>query len=112
MPHCIIEHSIEVNGDELIPLVHQGAAASELFELNGSDIKVRSIPYSNYKTGNTDLYFVHVTLRILSGRSLDEKSNLSQLILNQLEQAISQKCSISIEVVDIDRETYAKTVFK
>ena len=110
MPNCIVEHSAEIDGATLVPLVHRGALESKLFESEGSDIKVRAIPYSNYQTGSVNINFVHVTLKILSGRNLDQKSNLSRLVLENIEGLLSSDCSISVEVVDIDRDSYAKVV--
>lgn len=110
MPHCIIEHSAEISGANLVPAVYKGALDSQLFSPEGSDIKVRALPYSEYKTGCVDILFIHVTLKILSGRSLRQKSTLSHLILENLKSITHIDCSISVEVVDIDRESYAKIV--
>lgn len=110
MPHCIIEHSHNLPASDLIDKVHQAAVASELFSIEGSDIKVRSIPYSHYKTGSVDISFVHATLRILPGRTAEQKSRLSHLVLEQLQLDIHSDCSISVEVVDIDGDSYAKVV--
>lgn len=110
MPHCIIEHSTELDGNELVSLVYQGALQSNLFQPQGSDIKVRAKPYSNYQTGSVDIHFVHVTLRILCGRTLEQKTDLSHLVLQQLKKVITQNCSVSVEVVDIETESYAKIV--
>ena len=85
MPHCIIEHSTQIDGKILVPLVHQGALESNLFDPEGSDIKVRAIPYTNYQTGSVDINFVHVNLRILSGRNPDQKLHLSKLVLEKLK---------------------------
>ncbi|GAA6167218.1 5-carboxymethyl-2-hydroxymuconate Delta-isomerase [Sessilibacter corallicola] len=110
MPHCIIEHSSDIDGSDLISAVHQGALDSELFTPEGSDIKVRAISYSHYKTGSVDISFVHVILRILSGRNLEQKSALSHLVLENLKAKALKDCSISVEIVDIDRENYAKSI--
>lgn len=110
MPHCIVEHSSTIDGNALIPLVFAGALESKLFEIDGSDIKVRAIPYSNYQTGNVDIGFVHVTLKILSGRTIEQKSKLSLLVLEKLKIQNLVNCSISVEVVDIDRVSYSKVV--
>ena len=45
MPHCIIEHSNEIDGSALIPLVHKGASESGLFQAEGSEVKVRAMSY-------------------------------------------------------------------
>ena len=47
MPHCIIEHSSNITGDKLVSLVYKGALKSELFEADGSDIKVRGFALWN-----------------------------------------------------------------
>lgn len=110
MPHCVIEHSANIDGNTLVPLVHSGALESNLFEAAGSDIKVRALSYSNYQTGSVNINFVHVTLKILSGRTIEQKSMLSQLVLEQLTTLSMINCSISVEVADIDRASYAKVI--
>ena len=110
MPHCVIEHSDNIDGNTLIAKVYKGALASGLFQAEGSDIKVRALPYANYQTGNVDISFVHVTLKILSGRNTEQKSMLSRLVLGQLKELTLSQCSISVEVSDIDRDSYAKVI--
>ena len=110
MPHCVIEHSAKIDGEALVSSVYEGALESNLFEPEGSDIKVRAVPYSYFKTGNVDINFVHVTLRILSGRSVIQKTNLTQLVLAQLKALQISNCYISVEVADIDRASYAKII--
>jgi len=110
MPHCIIEHATEIEGRTLMPLVFEGALASQLFEADGSDIKVRALPYIDFITGNSELNFIHVILKILSGRSTEQKLMLSNLVLAKLKTHGIKRCSISVEVVDIERGTYTKEV--
>ncbi|WP_028865828.1 5-carboxymethyl-2-hydroxymuconate Delta-isomerase [Psychromonas aquimarina] len=112
MPHCIVEHSSAIDGNTLMPLVFAGALQSTLFEADGSDIKIRTLSYSNYQTGNQKIDFVHVTLKILSGRNIDQKSMLSQLVAEQLKKLGLINCSITVEVVDIDRAAYSKAVMQ
>lgn len=110
MPHCIIEHSEDLDGAALVPLVHESALNSGLFDPQGSDIKVRAIEFAHYKTGSVDISFVHVTLRILPGRTAEQKSALTESVVRNLNSAIASSCSISAEVVDVDGATYAKVV--
>jgi 5-carboxymethyl-2-hydroxymuconate isomerase len=110
MPHCVIEHSASIDGTTLVTLVHKGALTSNLFEAEGSDIKVRALAFDTYQTGSVDINFIHVTLNILSGRNLEQKSMLSQLVLEQLKSLSLIGCSISVEVADIDRASYAKVI--
>lgn len=110
MPHCIIEHSVQINSELLVPLVFSGALESELFEADGSDIKVRAQAFTDYQTGLTSADFVHVTLKILSGRTLDQKQALSQGVLSALASLGLTQCAITVEVLDIDRASYSKLV--
>lgn len=87
-----------------------GALESELFEFDGSDIKVRALSFSNYQSGKEKIDFIHVTLKILSGRSSNQKEMLSQLVLKQLITLGLTNCSMSVEVIDIDRPSYSKVV--
>jgi 5-carboxymethyl-2-hydroxymuconate isomerase len=115
MPHCVIEHSSSLDSKALMPLVFNASLASSLFEKDGCDIKVRAVAFTQYQTGKVhsniaQIDFIHVTLKILSGRNTKQKKMLSHLVLSNLETLALKACSISVEVVDIDRATYAKLV--
>ena len=112
MPHCIIEYSDDivnsVSVSTLLETVFNGALASDLF--TEKDIKARALAYLDYYSGQDNLSFVHVTVKILSGRSTDQKSLLSHRILSNLEALSLSSVSLTVEVCDIDRECYAKTL--
>ena len=110
MPHCIIEHSASIDSDLLVPLVFAAALKSELFAADGSDIKVRSTAYTSYQIGNDKSDFAHIVLKILSGRTNEQKLQLSQRVLAHLETAKLTNCSITVEVVDMDSASYSKLV--
>ncbi|RDX39112.1 5-carboxymethyl-2-hydroxymuconate isomerase [Vibrio campbellii] len=110
MPHCIIEHSSPIEPVELNQKVFLGALESNLFEPDGSDIKVRSIAYENYQTGSNKENFIHVSLRILSGRSEQDKLLLSNSVMSKLKSIQLVGASLTVEVVDIDRNSYSKQV--
>jgi 5-carboxymethyl-2-hydroxymuconate isomerase len=48
MPHCVIEHSSDIDGAVLIAPVFNGALASDLFDASGKDIKVRTVCFEHY----------------------------------------------------------------
>ncbi len=116
MPHCIIEYSKklenEVDPKLMINAAHQGALASGLFE--ESHLKSRAISYQHYKTGAKDLRFIHITARILSGRTLEQKADLSQNILAQFKVLLERRglsaISVTVEVGDMEREAYSKII--
>jgi len=110
MPHCIIEHSPDFDSQQLNDKVLQGAIDSTLFP-DTHNIKVRSQVYQTYQTGERVQAFIHVMLRILTGRSDEEKSYLSQSVIQQLQTLELTDTSLTVEVVEMDRNCYSKVVF-
>ena len=116
MPHCIIEYSKELESELeprlMINAAHQGAVGSGLFE--ESHIKSRTFGYEHYKTGTNELLFIHITARILSGRKLEQKTDLSQKILAQFKALLEEKglsaISVTVDVSDMEREAYSKVI--
>jgi len=112
MPHCIIEYSKELENKikptELIDKVYRGTLKSNLFE--DEDIKTRTIEFENHQTGNKKINFINVTVRILSGRSQELRQLLSKSILNEFEDINIQAISITIEICEIEKESYSKLV--
>ncbi|MBT3337793.1 MAG: 5-carboxymethyl-2-hydroxymuconate Delta-isomerase [Anaerolineae bacterium] len=112
MPHCIIEHSKGVKSlsspINLIEAVHQGAFKSGLFR--EADIKARAISFEHYQVGNTELGFIHVTVRILSGRNEEQRTKLSNSVLAELEKLNLSSTSLTVEICEIDKESYAKMI--
>jgi len=112
VPHCIIEYSKDLENSvkplALINAVHQGAVASKLFD--ESHIKTRTRSYEVYKTGISDNAFIHVTARILSGRTVAQKAGLSTEILAELKMLGLSGVTMTVQICDIESESYAKAV--
>lgn len=112
MPHCIIEYSREIEKSvepaRLINAVYQGALKSGLFIED--HIKTRSMAFDSYQSGSIKKAFVHVTAKILSGRNSEQKKTLSNSILSQLKTIDFPPTSLTVEVVDLHKESYAKVV--
>lgn len=112
MPHCIVEFSQnlaqEVPPMDMLEAVRDATMASELF--SHEDIKLRGMPYKSFLTAGTEDAFIHVTLRILSGRTKEQKQKLSQLVLDALMTFALKDVSFTVEVCDMDRDTYSKKV--
>jgi hypothetical protein len=47
MPHCINEHSLDFDSDQLVSEVFTAALNSNLCEPDGKDITVRALSYSS-----------------------------------------------------------------
>ena len=108
MPHCIAEHSKNIDGLALSQAIFDGAKKTRLFDEDGRDIKVRAIPYEAFILGNGEESFVHVQLRILEGRNEKQKFLLSKVMLSEINMLNLNSCSVTIEVVDMDAESYSK----
>lgn len=112
MPHCIIEYSANVEQQttpqQLIEAVQRGAISSQLFEANA--IKLRTASYAHFKTGLTDIGFIHVTARILSGRTLAQRQMLSDEIIKTLQSMSLSELSITVEVIEMEKESYSKVI--
>ncbi|NLR82370.1 5-carboxymethyl-2-hydroxymuconate Delta-isomerase [Chitinophaga eiseniae] len=108
MPHFVIECSnnvLEQQSPELImDTVYQAAESTGLFAEN--DIKVRITPFSHYKLGHGKDSFLHIFASIMGGRTTEQKSQLSTVIIQQLAPLLPEVSFLSINVDDFDRDTY------
>ena len=113
MPHIIIELAkplltSEDDTHNLLHVVHNATKATQLFE--PKNIKTRIIPVDYYCVADGTKSFIHAQLRIHPGRTDAQKRLLSQTIRDAIVQQKMQADVITIEVVDMDKSTYAKHV--
>jgi len=110
MPHLIIEFPQDAIKSEqveaMLDVVHGAAVVSGLFD--ESHIRVRAIPLSHYRAGGRRAPFIHVQCRIQAGRGAAQKRQLSEAVLAAIrEQGLPLKV-ITVEVVEMDRASYAR----
>ena len=84
---------------ELTEAVYQGALVSGLFE--ASHIRVRALAYQSFFPGYAVDDFIHVNLRILSGRSSQQKKQLTEAVLTELEDLGLASISLTVEVAEV-----------
>lgn len=110
MPHCIIEFSKNleksIEPSVLISVVHQAAIESGLFDPD--DIRSRAIVFDEFQIRADKMSFIHVTLRIMFGRSEAQKNGLSRKVMAALERLNLTSIVLSVEICDIDHPTYTK----
>jgi len=117
MPHCILEYSSNINDTinlkKLLHDINTMLVGTGVFNL--MDIKSRAIEHDHYVVGDgdTNRAFVALTINIFSGRPDDVKENIAESALQLLRDAFNttlqkKKCSITVQIGDIDRETYRK----
>lgn len=110
MPHLILEYAQDLASTEeisrLVVAVHEAAVTSGLFEK--SHIKTRAIPVSIYRTGEGRSTFIHVQVRLHSGRTQAQKQALSTAVLDAIRHQGLPVGECTVEIVDMDRATYSK----
>ncbi|MDH5219332.1 MAG: 5-carboxymethyl-2-hydroxymuconate Delta-isomerase [Gammaproteobacteria bacterium] len=114
MPHIIVEYSEfaipEQEVGRILRTVHSGVVDSGLFE--NSHIKTRAYPFKDYTHGDGDEPYIHIQARIKSGRDADMKKRLSDGILQSVSSVRVPVSVITVEVIDMDRESYGKYSYK
>lgn len=110
MPHLVIEYSSGLERHAAIETVMQAVfkAAAASGVMQPGDIKVRAQGYEHYLLADAKGSFVHVTCRLLAGRSEAEKVHLSTLIRQNLAGLMPAVYSISVDIADMDPAAYKK----
>lgn len=116
MPHCVVEYSGNIPDRfeyrAFFKKLHQLMVDTGEFKLER--IKSRFISHDNYYLGDGDQenYFVYLQISILTGRSSSLRQKLSRdalvLLKEYFPKAIkSQKCSMTVDVREMDREAHS-----
>lgn len=111
MPHFIVEYSAnleeEINFDDLFKKVHETLGQSGVFPLGG--IRSRAIRMDHYRIadGQYDYAFVHMLLKVGSGRSLEIRKEETDKLFTMIEgffEPIHEKrlLAITFEMQEID----------
>lgn len=118
MPHLHMEYTAnlpQLDADKALLRFNHALVASGQF--SEFDIKSRALKVETFRvgTGLGERGFVHVKLALLSGRSPEIKKQLSQSLLAVLQELCEWPATVelqlAVEIVDIDRESYAKLSF-
>jgi len=120
MPHTIIEHSFSIAKpqiDYLLLAVNQNIAKNEgNFDI--SQCKARAICYSNFVVadGTKPQDFMHITVRIMAGRSLEIRKNLAENLLKIVTDFLKENnlstnpIALSVDIAEMEKEIYQKIV--
>ncbi|MBP6345956.1 5-carboxymethyl-2-hydroxymuconate Delta-isomerase [Neisseriaceae bacterium CLB008] len=113
MPHCIIEQSADLaeHSAAFLSGVHQTVCDSELFDLDS--VKSRLRVYEAFCAGAEAApeSFVHVTIKLLQGRSAEQKKLLAAAVVCHLSGlGLPSGVSLTTDIVDMDAVAYAKYI--
>ncbi len=114
MPHIIVEYAEELADDVqmgvVLQAVHQSIADSGLFKAN--QIKTRAYPFRDFTNAGGSEPYIHIQARIKSGRDADNKKRFAEVILAGLSKLNIPASVITVEVIDMDRDSYGKYSLK
>ena len=108
MPHITVEHTDDIeNVDALVSDLHHSLAGQETVTLGA--IKSRSIAVQNAFVGEAQNgSMVHVTLKLLSGRSDERRAKMTGDLLTIVKSKVANNVSVTVESVDLHNESYKK----
>ena len=108
MPNFVIEYgeslTKQISPEVLMDKVYEGAKASGHFPPEA--IKIRIEPRSGFRLHDVYKDFLHVSGHILSGRTDEQKSEISNAILAPLKALALESVFVSVEIVDIHRASF------
>ena len=110
MPHIIVEYPEQrVNYTQvgaILESIHHAIADSGLFKAD--QIRTRAYAFKNFtNAGGSDPY-IHIQARIKAGRDVDNKKQLGDVILKGLSALNIPASVITVEIIDMERESYGK----
>jgi len=112
VPHIIVEYSEKLLDDAevhtMLQTIHSSIADSGLFK--GNQIKTRAYPFKEYTNAGGNNPYIHIQARIKTGRDAGNKKRLGDEILAGLKTLNIQASVITVEVIDMDRDSYGKYV--
>ena len=121
MPHLIIENSANISKSSIINLQKNIQNIMSVVEGNfdPDQCKARALSFDDYLVGLTDQTtssFIHITLKVLTGRTVQIRKNLAEKILEFSREflfdlkLLGKRHEISVDIVEMERETYQKFV--
>lgn len=108
MPHIIVEYPEQLLNDDqveaILRAVHCAVADTGLFKRNR--IRTRAYPFEIFTDAGEARPYIHVQARIKCGRDAESKKLLSDTILSAVNSLETGAEVISVEIIDMDRESH------
>lgn len=114
MPNLVMEYSNSVdervNVQGLLADLHQVALLSGLFDVGS--VKSRALRCHNWLIGDEgdSVDFIHISFELLDGRNAEQKRELSRQLMDVLQQQASQVRSLTVNIRDMDKESFQKVM--
>lgn len=118
MPHIIVEYSDNLpafDQQDLLYTIHQGLIATDLVQAHDVKSRIQVNPTYLIGLGQVDQGYIHVQLRILTGRTEAQKAILQDQVLAALQQiqftaSGNLTIQLSSELIEMPRALYRKAI--
>lgn len=110
MPHIVVEqgNALLTPQDRHDAMRILGEVAGTCDFISAADLKLRIVDSIDFLMLDGRRSFVHVTVHMLAGRSLEQKEKLTIKIRTAMVDRFSDVDSISIACVDMEPQSYKK----
>lgn len=115
MPHLDLEYSSNVVAEDMAKLaakLHGILVTVADVEIENCKTRWRAVPNYHIGEGGPGTAFVHLTIRLLTGRPSEVRRDVAQSTLNLLRSHLRPPpgvaCQYTVDIGDIDAVTYAK----
>lgn len=110
MPHIVIEYSrnidTAVRESGLMLSSYRTVLDAGLFDPEA--VKARSIIYDDYVLPEGAEHFVHISVSIMAGRDDSARTALADALFAQAKQAVPHVSKLSVNIHEMDAQTYRK----
>lgn len=110
MPHFILEYSPQIPERQIsdtLDALFAAASAHPEFP-DPVAIKMRAQPCAQQRMAGEVQSFAHLTIMLLSGRSMATKAALAETMLQVLDRHLPEIGQLTVDPRDMARDTYAK----
>ncbi|MFE6056024.1 5-carboxymethyl-2-hydroxymuconate Delta-isomerase [Kitasatospora sp. NPDC056446] len=108
MPQILVDHSAELDFDRagLADELHR--AVTEVIDTTVAECKTLFRPAAGHRVGDgtTGESVVLVEVKILAGRTAEQRAALTDRVLAVLRSRIGRPAALGVQVTELDRDTY------
>ncbi len=108
MPQILVDHSAGVDLDRAAFVVGVHQVITDVIDTTVGDCKTvfRPAGHCTVGDGTTGQAVVLVEIKILAGRSVEQRAELSGRVLTLLESLLTVPTAIGVEITELERATY------
>lgn len=111
MPHIIVEYSEHLSVDipKLLEEIHYDLAEKETINIHTIKSRAKPVQYTIVGDGKDPDLMIHVTVRMLPGRSNELKKLMAQSIYDKARKAVpDDRINLSVEIQELHTESYVQ----